>query len=176
MIQEINQSVINCKEKNNDIEFIWIPAHKNIREWKCKCIAKRAVSEGPLLEIQVPHLDNVNIFKSKCIKNNEDFLFHRAHVLNKDKLNKDTLFSCIVRNWIICSFTIAIWTGKLLSILTDYAEVITLWKVAYSGLKLWLIMTCAPANLSKMWTIFYRNVLNLIMKENPWSKNSVRKK
>lgn len=30
MIQEINQSIINCTEKNKDIELIWIPAHKNI--------------------------------------------------------------------------------------------------------------------------------------------------
>jgi len=84
VIQEINQSIINCKKKNKDIELIWIPAHKNILgNENADVLAKRAASEGPLLDIQI-HSDIVNIFKSKYIKDNEDFLFHRAHVLNKD--------------------------------------------------------------------------------------------
>ena len=43
-----------------------------------------------------------DIFKSKC---NKDFLFHRAHVLNKKALN---FFSCIIRSRMIRDFMIAI--------------------------------------------------------------------
>ncbi|KYN21193.1 hypothetical protein ALC57_06435 [Trachymyrmex cornetzi] len=84
LIQEINQELVNCKLKDKDVELTWISAHRNIQgNEKADSLAKKAAVEGPMRDIAVLHSDVYSIFKSMCIKNNEEFLYHRAFVLNK---------------------------------------------------------------------------------------------
>ncbi|KYQ48810.1 hypothetical protein ALC60_12140 [Trachymyrmex zeteki] len=84
LIQEINQALINCKLKDKDVQLVWIPAHSNIiGNENADSLAKKAAVEGPLIEVEVPHSDIYSIFKSMCIKDDEELLYHRAFPSNR---------------------------------------------------------------------------------------------
>ncbi|KYN18711.1 hypothetical protein ALC57_08971 [Trachymyrmex cornetzi] len=83
LIQEINQLLFECKEKNKNIELAWIPAHNIEGNDNADELAKKPAVEGPLLEVEVLHSDLVCIFRDKCIKDNDKFLNHRASSFNK---------------------------------------------------------------------------------------------
>lgn len=66
MIQEINQTFAIFKEKNKDIELIWIPSYRNIQDNEnVDLLTKKAANKGELLELEVPFSDIFNICKSQ---------------------------------------------------------------------------------------------------------------
>lgn len=53
LIQELNQFLFDCKEKNKNIELVWIPTHSNIKG--NDNANELATTEDSLLEVEVPH-------------------------------------------------------------------------------------------------------------------------